>query len=135
MQSSKFFTYNLYIIIFGVRCTPSIFFKKTMYEKKCLVTLQMSCSFRSGGHLSEEQFRCWEYMLERNTQMLFDKELDTLSRGFARRSMPQRPSAIGMWPTRTKSSPHLNSTTPPTPTDSTFFSRLLLLLSLMKNIL
>ncbi|XP_073988528.1 PH domain leucine-rich repeat protein phosphatase isoform X3 [Rhodnius prolixus] len=82
-----------------------------------------SASERSGGHLSEEQFRCWEYMLERNTQMLFDKELDTLSRGFARRSMPQRPSAIGMWPTRTKSSPHLNSTTPPTPTDSTFFSR------------
>ncbi|XP_063972964.1 protein phosphatase PHLPP-like protein isoform X2 [Diachasmimorpha longicaudata] len=30
--------------------------------------------------LSEEQFRCWEYMLEQNTHMLFDKELDTISR-------------------------------------------------------
>lgn len=32
-----------------------------------------------GGGLSEEQFRCWEYMLEQNTQLLFDKELDTLA--------------------------------------------------------
>ncbi|XP_072936705.1 protein phosphatase PHLPP-like protein isoform X2 [Epargyreus clarus] len=30
---------------------------------------------------SEEQFKCWEYMLEQNTQMLFDKELDNLSKG------------------------------------------------------
>ncbi|XP_043275194.1 uncharacterized protein Phlpp [Venturia canescens] len=37
-------------------------------------------SERSGGPLSEEQFRCWEYMLEQNTQLLFDKELDTLAR-------------------------------------------------------
>lgn len=29
----------------------------------------------------EEQFKCWEYMLEQNTQMLFDKELDNLSKG------------------------------------------------------
>ncbi|XP_068084838.1 protein phosphatase PHLPP-like protein [Anabrus simplex] len=41
-------------------------------------------SDRSGTQLSEEQFKCWEYMLEQNTQMLFDKELDTLSRGFTR---------------------------------------------------
>lgn len=59
--------------------------------------------FRSTSHLSEEQYRCWEYMLEQNTQLLFDKELDTLSRGFVRRSVPSRP---GLWP-RTKSSPHL----------------------------
>ncbi|XP_047515769.1 protein phosphatase PHLPP-like protein isoform X1 [Pieris napi] len=30
---------------------------------------------------SEEQFKCWEYMLEQNTQMIFDKELDKLSQG------------------------------------------------------
>ncbi|XP_053605143.1 protein phosphatase PHLPP-like protein isoform X2 [Plodia interpunctella] len=30
---------------------------------------------------SDEQFKCWEYMLEQNTQMLFDKELDNLSKG------------------------------------------------------
>ncbi|CAG5037252.1 unnamed protein product [Parnassius apollo] len=29
----------------------------------------------------EEQFKCWEYMLEQNTQMLFNKELDNLSKG------------------------------------------------------
>lgn len=29
--------------------------------------------------MSDEQFRCWEYMLEQNTQLLFDKELDTLT--------------------------------------------------------
>ncbi|KAK9510670.1 hypothetical protein O3M35_005407 [Rhynocoris fuscipes] len=62
-------------------------------------------------------------MLERNTQMLFDKELDTLSRGFVRRNFPQRPAAIGMWPLRTKSSPHLNHSSTPTPTDTSFFSR------------
>ncbi|KAL7304086.1 hypothetical protein TKK_0003547 [Trichogramma kaykai] len=28
---------------------------------------------------SDEQLRCWEYMLEQNTQLLFDKELDTLT--------------------------------------------------------
>uniref|UniRef100_A0A146LZ42 Protein phosphatase PHLPP-like protein n=1 Tax=Lygus hesperus TaxID=30085 RepID=A0A146LZ42_LYGHE len=62
------------------------------------------------AQLSEEQFRCWEYMLEQNTQLLFDKELDTLSRGFSR-----RPSRPGIW-SRAKSTPHLN-------TDPTFLSR------------
>ncbi|BES88718.1 PP2Cc [Nesidiocoris tenuis] len=62
------------------------------------------------AHLSEEQFRCWEYMLEQNTQLLFDKELDTISRGFSRRQC--RP---GIW-TRAKSTPHLNS-------DPAFLSR------------
>ena len=28
---------------------------------------------------TDEQLRCWEYMLEQNTQLLFDKELDTLT--------------------------------------------------------
>ncbi|XP_071452412.1 PH domain leucine-rich repeat protein phosphatase 1 [Hetaerina americana] len=32
----------------------------------------------------DERFKCWEYMLEQNTQLLFDKELDTLSRGIVR---------------------------------------------------
>lgn len=30
---------------------------------------------------NDEQYKCWEYMLEQNTQMLFDKELDNLSKG------------------------------------------------------
>ncbi|KAH8412964.1 hypothetical protein KR009_007210 [Drosophila setifemur] len=37
--------------------------------------------------LSEEQFKCWEYMLEQNTQLLFDKELNTISKSFTK----QRP--------------------------------------------
>ncbi|XP_069698714.1 protein phosphatase PHLPP-like protein isoform X2 [Periplaneta americana] len=49
----------------------------------------------SDTQVSEEQFKCWEYMLEQNTQLLFDKELDTLSRGFGRRG-------------RSRSSPHLS---------------------------
>ncbi|XP_049867265.1 protein phosphatase PHLPP-like protein isoform X1 [Pectinophora gossypiella] len=42
---------------------------------------------KEDGHINddlsnpEEQFKCWEYMLEQNTQMLFDKELDNLSKG------------------------------------------------------
>lgn len=34
--------------------------------------------------LSEEQFKCWEYMLEQNTQLLFDKELNTISKAFTK---------------------------------------------------
>lgn len=34
----------------------------------------------SDSALSEEQFKCWEYMLEQNTQLLFDKELHTLKK-------------------------------------------------------
>lgn len=30
---------------------------------------------------TDEQFKCWEYMLEQNTQLIFDKELDNLSKG------------------------------------------------------
>ncbi|KAL1400643.1 hypothetical protein pipiens_007265 [Culex pipiens pipiens] len=39
----------------------------------------------SDSALSEEQFKCWEYMLEQNTQLLFDKELNTISRAFTKR--------------------------------------------------
>ncbi|XP_044752357.1 protein phosphatase PHLPP-like protein [Coccinella septempunctata] len=34
----------------------------------------------SDSALSEEQFKCWEYMLEQNTHILFDKELNTLKK-------------------------------------------------------
>ncbi|CAD7086127.1 unnamed protein product [Hermetia illucens] len=34
--------------------------------------------------LSEEQYKCWEYMLEQNTQLLFDKELNTISKAFTK---------------------------------------------------
>ncbi|XP_014250078.1 protein phosphatase PHLPP-like protein isoform X2 [Cimex lectularius] len=97
---------------------PSVLMRENGTRKMCsklahqdahLADCDESLSDRS-GHLSDEQFRCWEYMLEQNTQMLFDKELDTLSRGVARR--PARPQ---MWP-RAKSSPHLNS-------DPSFLSR------------
>jgi PH domain and leucine-rich repeat-containing protein phosphatase len=39
----------------------------------------------SDSALSEEQFKCWEYMLEQNTQLLFDKELNTISRAFTKK--------------------------------------------------
>lgn len=42
--------------------------------------------------LSEEQFKCWEYMLEQNTQLLFDKELNTISKSFTKQR--PLPSAI-----------------------------------------
>ncbi|XP_017859823.1 PREDICTED: protein phosphatase PHLPP-like protein [Drosophila arizonae] len=38
--------------------------------------------------LSEEQFKCWEYMLEQNTQLLFDKELNTISKSFSKQRLP-----------------------------------------------
>lgn len=40
----------------------------------------------SDSTLSEEQFKCWEYMLEQNTQLLFDKELNTISKAFTKKS-------------------------------------------------
>lgn len=40
----------------------------------------------SDSVMSEEQFKCWEYMLEQNTQLLFDKELDTISKAFTKRN-------------------------------------------------
>ncbi|XP_046675269.1 LOW QUALITY PROTEIN: protein phosphatase PHLPP-like protein [Homalodisca vitripennis] len=74
-----------------------------LYSNGNLADGEETSSERS-TQLSEEQFRCWEYMLEQNTQLLFDKELDTLSRGFVRRSVPSRPT---LWP-RAKSNPALN---------------------------
>lgn len=40
----------------------------------------------SDSAMSEEQFKCWEYMLEQNTQLLFDKELNTISKAFTKRA-------------------------------------------------
>jgi len=64
-----------------------IFQENTRHTDEVLVFQPSACpsaqedaiSERSGA-LSEEQFRCWEYMLEQNTQLLFDKELDTLTK-------------------------------------------------------
>ncbi|XP_026295255.1 PH domain leucine-rich repeat-containing protein phosphatase 2 [Apis mellifera] len=49
------------------------------------LTAQEDTISERSGALSEEQFRCWEYMLEQNTQLLFDKELDTLTKTPLRR--------------------------------------------------
>ncbi|GLG96070.1 Protein phosphatase PHLPP-like protein [Gryllus bimaculatus] len=73
---------------------------------------------------SEEQFKCWEYMLEQNTQMLFDKELDTLSRsGLVRPSREPLPDPL--WPrggkALSRSSPHLAEAS--TPAVAPFLSR------------
>lgn len=40
--------------------------------------------------LSEEQFKCWEYMLEQNTQLLFDKELNTISKSYTKNRHNER---------------------------------------------
>lgn len=40
----------------------------------------------SDSVMSVEQFKCWEYMLEQNTQLLFDKELNTISKAFTKRN-------------------------------------------------
>lgn len=60
----------------------------------------------SDSALSEEQFKCWEYMLEQNTQMLFDKELNTLSKG-SRRSQFSIKN-----PSLSRSNPHLVESAP-----------------------
>ncbi|XP_065213412.1 protein phosphatase PHLPP-like protein [Planococcus citri] len=70
-----------------------------------------SFSDRSGLQMAEERFRCWEYMLEQNTQMLFDKELDTLSKSFTKRSIPSKPD---LW-AHTKSVSHLPDCIQPLP--------------------
>ncbi|KAL6449254.1 hypothetical protein ACFW04_000712 [Cataglyphis niger] len=68
----------------------SILMQETRKVSPCIPTQEDAVSERSGV-LSEEQFRCWEYMLEQNTQLLFDKELDTLTKAPLRqaRSTPQ----------------------------------------------
>lgn len=67
---------------------------------------ESKCKDDTDSALSEEQFKCWEYMLEQNTQLLFDKELNTISRG-GRRLPKNLPLS--------RSSPHLadGCTTPP----------------------
>ncbi|XP_043644712.1 protein phosphatase PHLPP-like protein [Drosophila teissieri] len=51
--------------------------------------------------LSEEQFKCWEYMLEQNTQLLFDKELNTISKSFTKqRTVPNAIMAAAVIPER-----------------------------------
>lgn len=42
--------------------------------------------------LNDDQFRCWEYMLEQNTQLLFNKELDTLTTASARTQLRRNQS-------------------------------------------
>ncbi|XP_060518161.1 protein phosphatase PHLPP-like protein isoform X2 [Cylas formicarius] len=59
----------------------------------------------SDSGVSEEQFKCWEYMLERNTQKLFDKELDTL--GPAKNGGGGRQSGVKLPAGLSRSSPHL----------------------------
>ncbi|XP_054007050.1 PH domain leucine-rich repeat-containing protein phosphatase 2 [Hylaeus anthracinus] len=59
-----------------------------------LAAQEDTVSERSGA-LSEEQFRCWEYMLEQNTQLLFDKELDTLTRTPLRRGQSRSTPQLG----------------------------------------
>ncbi|XP_029178183.1 PH domain leucine-rich repeat-containing protein phosphatase 2 isoform X1 [Nylanderia fulva] len=68
----------------------SVLMQETRKVSPCIPTQEDAVSERSGA-LSEEQFRCWEYMLEQNTQLLFDKELDTLTKAPLRqaRSTPQ----------------------------------------------
>ncbi|KAH8298140.1 hypothetical protein KR018_008513 [Drosophila ironensis] len=61
--------------------------------------------------LSEEQFKCWEYMLEQNTQLLFDKELNTISKSFTK----QRPLSSAI----------LATTAPPTTDRNDFTSNLM----------
>ncbi|XP_030746678.1 protein phosphatase PHLPP-like protein isoform X2 [Sitophilus oryzae] len=68
----------------------------------------------SDSALSEEQFKCWEYMLEQNTQMIFDKELNNLNKGKRSKS----PFSIKT-PSLSRSNPHLstisdNNNNPPT---------------------
>uniref|UniRef100_A0A1A9W036 PPM-type phosphatase domain-containing protein n=1 Tax=Glossina brevipalpis TaxID=37001 RepID=A0A1A9W036_9MUSC len=47
-------------------------------------TTEMEMLDETDSALSEEQFKCWEYMLEQNTQLLFDKELNTISKTFTK---------------------------------------------------
>ncbi|CAH1960271.1 unnamed protein product [Acanthoscelides obtectus] len=54
----------------------------------------------SDSAVSEEQFKCWEYMLEQNTQLLFDRELNTL------KSVKSKPLSIKV-PSLSKSFSHI----------------------------
>ncbi|XP_044014034.1 PH domain leucine-rich repeat-containing protein phosphatase 2 [Aphidius gifuensis] len=65
--------------------------------------------------LSEEQFRCWEYMLEQNTHMLFDKELDTLTRIPLRRGQSRSTPHLANLPFLSKRFGSARSFNPPLP--------------------
>ncbi|KAK0090491.1 hypothetical protein PV325_013397 [Microctonus aethiopoides] len=65
--------------------------------------------------LSEEQFRCWEYMLEQNTHMLFDKELDTLNRIPLRRGQSRSTPQLANLPFLSKRFGSARSFNPPMP--------------------
>lgn len=60
--------------------------------------------------ISEEQFKCWEYMLEQNTQLLFDKELNTISKAFTKN--PQSSLLRSQLKSLSASSPQLQDTLP-----------------------
>lgn len=53
-------------------------------------TTEMEMLDETDSALSEEQFKCWEYMLEQNTQLLFDKELNTISKSFTKNRNTER---------------------------------------------
>ncbi|XP_065358697.1 protein phosphatase PHLPP-like protein [Calliphora vicina] len=55
-------------------------------------TTEMEMLDETDSVLSEEQFKCWEYMLEQNTQLLFDKELNTISKSFTKNRNSERKS-------------------------------------------
>ncbi|XP_063697541.1 protein phosphatase PHLPP-like protein [Culicoides brevitarsis] len=59
--------------------------------------------------ISEEQFKCWEYMLEQNTQLLFDKELNTISKAFTKN--PQSSLLRSQLKSLSASSPQLQDPT------------------------
>ncbi|CAG9826129.1 unnamed protein product [Diabrotica balteata] len=71
----------------------------------------------SDSALSEEQFKCWEYMLEQNTQLLFDKELNTLNK-----NMKNKPSSLKM-ASLSRSSPQLAETATTTNSQGSFLSK------------
>lgn len=52
----------------------------------------VSIANTSISQMSVEQFKCWEYMLEQNTKLLFKKELDSLSKGVFQRNQKLRKS-------------------------------------------
>lgn len=57
-----------------------------------------AAGIESDSAVSEEQFKCWEYMLEQNTQLLFDKELNTISKAFTKKSAPHSRLSLGRQP-------------------------------------
>lgn len=65
--------------------------------------------------LSEEQFKCWEYMLEQNTQLLFDKELNTISKSFTKQRLPTDGNDLKSNLIRNVTNKFISSSTPQLP--------------------